>query len=376
MQATTFILRHIYFMQEFSTGALLALYSIPGIGPARMRKLISYFGSPQKVLDVSARSLTLVEGIELKTAQKIKVGINDKFVQDQLKFLDEEHVQILTFWDKAYPDRLKRIYDPPAFLFVKGDVKLLDTQAIGIVGSRIPTSYGRTITEQLSLDLALNNLTIISGFARGVDTIAHGAALKSGGKTIAVLGNGLDIVYPSENRKFLKAFEKQGLFVTEYPFGTKPEAGNFPKRNRIISGLSLGVLVTEAGAKSGALLTAMYAIDQNREVFSVPGPVTSGKSTGTNNLIKQGAKLVQGINDITSELLGQLSLNLGQPTRPEPKLNEKEKVLYDLLSNDALHIDQLAIKAGISTTEALTTLLTLELSGAVRQMAGKMFTKL
>ncbi len=363
-------------MQEFPTEALLALYSVPGIGPARMRKLISYFGCPQKVLDASARSLTLVEGIELKTAQKIKAGINDKFVQDQLKFLDEEHVQILTFWDKAYPDRLKRIYDPPAFLFVKGDVKLLDTQAIGIVGSRIPTSYGRTITEQLSLDLALNNLTIISGFARGVDTIAHSAALKSGGKTIAVLGNGLDIVYPSENRKFLKAFEKQGLFVTEYPFGTKPEAGNFPKRNRIISGLSLGVLVTEAGAKSGALLTAMYAIDQNREVFSVPGPVTSGKSTGTNNLIKQGAKLVQGINDITSELLGQLSLNLGQPTRPEPKLNEKEKVLYNLLSNDALHIDQLAIKAGISTTEALTTLLTLELSGAVRQMAGKMFTKL
>jgi DNA processing protein len=363
-------------MQEFSLEALLGLYSVPGIGPARMRKLISFFGSPQNVLDASVRSLISVEGIDKKTAAKIKTDVNEKFVFEQLNHLENNDVQILTFWDSLYPDRLKRIYDPPAFLFAKGDLKLLESQGIGIVGSRVPTTYGKNITEQLSQELAQNNLTIISGFARGIDTIAHSAALKSGGKTIAVLGNGLDIVYPAENLKLIDAFAKQGLFISEYPFGTKPDAGNFPKRNRIISGLSLGILVTEAGGKSGALLTAMYAVDQNREVFAVPGPVTSGKSTGTNNLIKQGAKLVQSINDITSELSGQLSFNLTQTARPEPVLNEKEKIIYGLLNTEAMHIDQLAIKAGISTTEALTTLLTLELNGIVRQMAGKMFTKL
>ncbi len=363
-------------MQEFSLEALLGLYSVPGIGPARMRKLISSYGSPQNVLNASARSLMSLEGIDIKTAEKIKTAVNDKFVQSQLEQLKNNNVQILTFWDSSYPDRLKRIYDPPVFLFIKGDLKLLETKGIGVVGSRVPTSYGKVITEQLSLEIAQNNLTIISGFARGIDSIAHNAALKCGGKTIAVLGNGLDITYPAENKRFLKAFENQGLFVSEYPFGTNPDAGNFPKRNRIISGLSLGVLVTEAGGKSGALLTAMYAIDQNREVFAVPGPITSGKSTGTNNLIKQGAKLIQGINDITSELSGQLSLKLDQPVKPEPKLNGREKTVYDLLKNEALHIDQLALRAGISTSEALTTLLTLELSGIVRQMAGKMFTKL
>ena len=363
-------------MQEFSLEALLGLFSVPGIGPVRMRKLISIYGSPQNVLDTSARSLMSVEGIDTKIANKIKTGINDKFVQKQLNHLKNSNVKILTFWDSGFPDRLKRIYDPPAFLFVKGDTKLLETQGIGIVGSRVPTPYGKTITEQLSRELVQNNFTIISGFARGIDTIAHNAALKSGGKTIAVLGNGLDIVYPAENRKLLDAFAEQGLFITEYPFGTKPDAVNFPKRNRIISGLGLGVLITEAGGKSGALLTAMYAIDQNREVFAVPGPVTSGKSTGTNNLIKQGAKLVQGINDIISELSGQLSLHLDEPSRPEPNLKGNEKTLYGLLDDEAMHIDQLAITAGISTTEALTALLILELTGIIRQMAGKMFTRI
>lgn len=364
-------------MKDFSLDALLGLFSIAGIGPARMRKLISFFGSPQSVLDASIRSLISIEGIDSKTANKIKTNVDQKFVEKQLSYLrNNNDLKILTFWDSEYPDRLKRIYDPPAFLFTKGDIGLLNTFGIGVVGSRVPTSYGKIITKQLSTELARSNLTIISGFARGVDSIAHNAAIKAGGKTIAVLGNGLDIIYPAENRKFLDDFAKQGLFVSEYPFGTKPDAGNFPKRNRIISGLSLGVLITEAGAKSGALLTAMYALDQNREVFAVPGSVTSAKSVGTNNLIKQGAKLVQGINDITSDLSGQLSFTSNQTTEPEPKLSEKEKSIYDLLNNDPMHIDQLAIKAEISTTEVLTTLLSLELNGVIRQMAGKMFIRL
>lgn len=360
-------------MSAFSIEALLTLFAVPGIGPARMRKLISFFGTPQDVLNASARQLISVEGIEAKTADKIKSAHDTHFVKIQLDKIKKYDAHILTFWDKAYPDRLKRIFDPPVFLFVKGDISLLERHSIGIVGTRVPTSYGKAVTEQLSRELIQNELVIISGFARGVDTIAHHAALNAGGKTIAVLGNGLDIIYPAENKKLLDNFANDGLFISEYPFGTNPDGGNFPKRNRIISGISIGILITEAGAKSGALLTAMYALDQNREVFAVPGAITSGNSSGTNSLIKQGAKLVSGIDDILSELTAYIDINTGKE-KPEPKLNKQEKAIYGLLKQEPLHIDQIALKAEISSSEALTTLLTMELSGVVRQMAGKMFT--
>jgi len=362
-------------MQEFSIEALLSLYSVAGIGGTKMRKLISFFGSPQAVLDASSRQLMELEGIDKKTAQNIKSGINHHFVELQLKMLEKGPAKILTFWDKQYPERLKRIYDPPAFLFVEGNLELIDMPSIGIVGSRLPTDYGKTITEIITRDLVKKQITIISGFARGIDSVAHKTTLAHGGNTIAVLGNGLDIVYPSENIRLKKGFEKQGLFISEYPFFTKPDAGNFPKRNRIISGLSLGVLVTEAGEKSGALLTAMYALDQNREVFAVPGPVNSEASRGTNNLIKQGARLVQSADDIIAEISAYLDVDVNKP-KPAPNLKGLAKVIYNLLENEPLHIDQLARKAEVSTSEALTCLLTLELSGNVRQMAGKMFTRL
>ncbi|MCB0282131.1 MAG: DNA-protecting protein DprA [Calditrichae bacterium] len=362
-------------MNDSAVKALLSLYSVPGIGPVRMRKLISYFGTPQKVLEAGVRRLSEIEGIDNKTAERIKSGINEDFVYNQLHLLKEHNAQVLTFWDESYPDRLKKIYDPPAFLFVKGDISLLNNKAFAIVGTRVPSSYGKAITEQFARELILgHNLTIISGFARGVDTVAHTTALKNNGKTIAVLGNGLDVIYPPENKKIYDDFLKNGLFISEYPFNTKPDAGNFPKRNRIISGLSMGVLITEAGMQSGALLTAMYGLDQNREIFAVPGPITSGKSSGSNNLLKQGAKLVQSIDDIVSELSGQLQAS--PSVNQKPDLKGKEKIIYELLDGEALHIDQLAIKAGLSTSEILTTLLTMELKGVVRQMAGKMFTRL
>lgn len=364
-------------MNTFSIEALLSLYSVPGIGPVRMRKLISFFGSPQAVLEAPARRLCDVEGIDAKRADSIKSAIDYTFVKEQIQQLEKHQAQILTFWDDAYPERLKRIFDPPAFLFVKGDVDLLNSNSFAIVGTRVPSSYGKAVTDQFARELVSQyNFTIISGFARGVDTVAHSAAFKSNGKSIAVLGNGLDIIYPAENKKILDSFTQNGLFVTEYPFGTKPDAGNFPKRNRIISGLSSGVLITEAGMQSGALLTAMYALDQNREIFAVPGPITSGKSGGSNNLLKQGAKLVQSIDDIISELSGQLNLPGKSEPKKEPSLKGNEKIVYDLLDGEALHIDQLAIKSGKSTSEILTTLLTLELKGIVRQMAGKMFTRI
>lgn len=362
-------------MSSFSLEALLSLFSIPTIGPARMRKLISVLGSPEAVLEAGVRQLTAIEGIDTKTAQKIKTGPNTEFVQKQLTHMDELHVGVLTYWDDAYPDRLKRIYDPPAFLFYKGNLQILNDKMFAVVGTRVATSYGRFITDKLTADLTLNGLTIISGFARGVDTIAHKAALKHNGPTVAVLGNGLDQIYPAENIKLFEQIVEQGLFLTEYPLGTKPDGGNFPKRNRIISGMSCGVLITEAGQKSGALLTAMYALDQNREVFAVPGPVNSGKSVGTNNLIKGGAKLVESVADIIEELKGQITFaeSNAEPRPDRAKLSGVYQKVYDLLNSEPLHVDQIAYKTQTSPSETLSALLTLELRGYIRQLTGKMF---
>jgi len=355
--------------------ALLSLYSIPGIGPARMRSLISCFGSAQNVLDAPVRQLMEIRGVTQNIASKIKNEVNEAFVKSQIDMLKLHDADLISYWDAEYPERLKSIYDPPAFLFVKGHYNTMLLDAIGIVGTRTPSPYGKNVTVTMAREMVAGGLAVFSGFARGVDTLAHQATVDAGGATLAVLGNGLDIIYPAENKKLYERVLERGLFVTEYPFGTKPDAGNFPKRNRIISGLSLGILITEAGAKSGALLTAMYALDQNRDIFAVPGPIHASKSAGCNELIKQGAKLVQGPADIMSELSGRIAQN-NEPVKPKPKLNEPAKTLYGLLDGEALHIDQLALKAGISTSEALSALLMLELNGLVRQMAGKMFTRL
>ncbi len=365
-------------MSRFSLESLLGLYSIPSIGPTRMRKLISVFGSPEQVLNAGMRRLKQVDGIDRKTAEKILCGPETSFVTTQLRRMRDYGVDVLTYWDEDYPARLKQIYDPPVFLFYKGQRRLLTKPMFAIVGTRIPTSYGRMVSERFTAELAQAGFTIISGFARGVDTLAHQTALKEGAGTVAVLGNGLDQIYPPENRKLFDRMVQEGLFVTEYPLGTKPDAGNFPKRNRIISGMSSGVLITEAGSKSGALLTAMYANDQNRDVFAVPGPVQSAKSTGTNRLIQSGAKLVQTVDDILEELEGQLALRASaeKEIRPAPQLDGIYKKVFDVLDSEARHVDQIALRANLSPAETLNALLTLELGGLIRQMAGKMFIRL
>ncbi len=365
-------------MSRFSLEFLLGLYSIPTIGPTRMRKLISVLGSPEEVLHAGMRRLKQVEGIDRKTAEKILSGPDTAFVDAQLQRMRDYRVDVLTYWDEDYPARLKQIYDPPVFLFYKGRRELLTRPLFAVVGTRIPTSYGRMVTERFSGQLAQAGFAIISGFARGVDTLAHQTALKEGRGTVAVLGNGLDQIYPPENKKLFDRMVEEGLFVTEYALGTKPDAGNFPKRNRIISGMSSGVLITEAGAKSGALLTAMYANDQNREVFAVPGPVQSAKSAGTNRLIQSGAKLVQTVDDILEELEGQFpepSARVKEP-KPAPQLEGMYKKVYDVLGAEALHADQIALLANLTPAETLNALLTLELGGLIRQMAGKMFIRL
>lgn len=362
-------------MSKFSLESLLKLYSVPGIGPGRMRLLLTTFKSPDEVLDAPIQKLLRVQGIEQKTANKLKNQVNEKFVDDQLNLINEHQVDIVTYWDKNYPAYLKKIYDPPVFLFVKGEIISEDELAIAIVGSRTTSTYGKVVTEQFAKELVESNITIVSGLARGIDTIAHKQALRSNGRTLAVLGSGMDKIYPPENKKLANQISESGAVISEYPFGTNPDAGNFPRRNRIISGLCLGVLVTEAGAKSGALITAFQALEQNREVFAVPGPIHSGKSMGSNQLIKEGAKLVQGVQDILQELEGQVKQGIKKPQKKSPKLSGLEKTIFDLLENEPMHVDNLAMKTNKSVPEVLTILLTLELLGVVKQLSGKMFVQ-
>ncbi len=363
-------------MSRFDLQALLELISIPLVGPTRLRKLISVLGSPEAVLQASYRQLVGVEGIDQKTAQSIKAGPDREFVSKQLRRVRQYGVNVLTYWDDEYPDALKRIYDPPAFLFYKGTLQALQNPAVAIVGTRIPSNYGRLVAEKFARVLAQNKFAIISGFARGIDTIAHKTALQNNAFTIAVLGNGIDVVYPPENIGLFKQMVEHGLILTEYPMGTRPDAGNFPKRNRIISGISIGVLVAEAGAKSGALLTALYANDQNREVFAVPGSVLSAKSAGCHKLIKEGATLVEDPQEIVEALAPQMRRQLDNPARPVPQLQGNLKKIYDVLSGDPLHVDQIAFQTHLSPAETLSSLLMLELMGLIRQMAGKMFVRL
>jgi len=338
-----------------------------------MRNLISVFSSPTEVLNAPIQKLLHVPGIENKTAQKIKNEVNEKFVDFQLQLIKKNNVDIISYWDDDYPQYLKKIYDPPAFLFIRGKILDKDELAIGIVGSRASSLYGKNVTEQFTRELVESQFTIVSGLARGIDSIAHRQALKSKGRTIAVLGSGLDKIYPPENRKLVDQISENGAVISEYPMNTNPDAGNFPRRNRIISGLSLGVLITEAGGKSGALITAFQALEQNREVFAVPGAITSGKSTGSNQLIKEGAKLVQGTQDILQELEGQFEHEIVKPKKEKPKLSGMEKRIYELLNEEPVHVDNLAQKAGKSVPEILSVLLTLELMGVVKQLSGKMF---
>lgn len=362
-------------MAEYNLEALIRLIATPKVGTVRIRRLVDTFGTPDAVLNASYEQLKKVPGIEDAHARSILEGGNENLVSKQLQHLQNKQYKNVTLWDKNYPPRLKNIYDPPVLLFYTGRLSIASNQAIGVVGSRYPSAYGKVATNHICEKLAMKNITIISGFARGVDTIAHRVALDAGMATIAVLGTGLDVVYPAENKKLYASLAEKNLIITEYLFETKPDAANFPKRNRIISGLSLGVVVTEAAQKSGALLTAAYALEQNREVFAVPGPINSAKSMGTNDLIKQGAKLVANVDDITSEIERQLTLPLATPQIAKPNLSNDENAVFKLLENGPLHIDTIAIKANKPVADVLTQLLMLEIKGLVFQQPGKIFIK-
>jgi DNA processing protein len=357
----------------------LALRTVPNIGPIRYVSLVKHFGSPENVLAASERELAQLPDVGPVTAHSIKHRVSGEQAEEQLKLMRKNRARILTFKDEDYPQNLLSIYDPPPFLFVRGDVKKEDQNAVGMVGCRSDSPYGRRITERIGRELAKRGITIVSGLARGIDSIGHVAALKEKGRTLAVLGSGLDVLYPPENKELAGQITSSGAILSEFSFGTKPEAPNFPRRNRLISGLALGVVIVEAGGKSGALLTAHCALEQNREVFAVPGNLGSKTSEGTNRLIKQGAKLVTSVEDILEELRlgfnGAKTTSHDQTERNLARLSELERDIFKLISDEAHHIDKIASQAPIGLPQTLSALLSLELKGLVKQLSGKMFVR-
>lgn len=354
----------------------LALHLIPGVGSIFFKRLIDRFRSPEAVFQATTRELLQVEGLGEKVAGEIRKGPPENAVRRELSLLKEVGGKLITLKDETYPPRLRDIYDPPALLYVRGELRGRDELAVSIVGSRKTSPYGRWVTEKISQELAHHGVTIVSGMARGIDSVAHWGAISGGGRTIAVLGCGVDVVYPSENRNLFAKIIDHGAILSEFPMGSPPEGGHFPKRNRIISGLSIGVVIVQASEKSGSLITANYALEQGREVFAIPGNVGAEGSRGTNRLIKQGAKLVESSEDILEEILPQWSREKEGGQKVEaagPDLTEEERVLYEMLGETPLHIDVMIRESQFDPGKVSSLLLNLELKGLISQWPGKCF---
>jgi DNA processing protein len=358
------------------------LKSVPGIGRYLFKRFLDHFDSPQSVMAAPVEALCRVDGVTPRLARRIKNHRLPETVKKDLELVQHRQIQIVTMSDSAYPALLRHIDDPPPFLYVLGTLNP-EANCISVVGSRNATTYGRSTARRLSADLTTQGFTVVSGMALGIDTAAHEGALQAGGKTIAVLGSGFEYIYPAANRKLSKLIAENGAVITEFPMQTEPEAYNFPIRNRIISGMSLGTVVVEASRKSGSLITARLAAEQNREVFAVPGSIQSFKSIGTHTLIKQGAKLVENIQDIIEEIsykpaVAAISGGSEQPSKKRPKqmplLTDQETLICNALETYPIHIDELIRKTDLSSGTISSTLLQLELKGVVRQTAGKMFS--
>jgi DNA processing protein len=365
---------------------LLVISQIPHVGPGRMRLLVSHFGSTCDVLRASAKDIAAIPGFNRRLSAEIVHSIkrsggsaHHEYAERQLSRLNKINGAIVTYWDQSYPEPLKKIYDPPPFYFQLGEYREEDKYSIALVGTRSPSEYGISVTEQFTRELTRLGITVVSGLARGIDTAAHSAVIHHGGRTIAVTGSGLDVVYPPENRILYQQIVRQGAIVTEYEMGAKPDAVNFPRRNRIISGLSLGTIVVETDLNGGAMITATTALDQNREVFAVPGNIGSKRSRGCHALIKEGrAKLAESVDDILAELSTRLRPLLKSSGKEQPRLPDLtlfEKNIYDQLADDPTHIDRIADMANTPTADALVSLLGLEFKGLVRQFPGKRFAR-
>lgn len=360
---------------------LRLLLSVGGIGSGKILTLLNRYNSPKEIFSIGYHSLTQVDRINHTLANRILSAAKSfneietivRMEQDKLEKLNS---RVITYWDEDYPELLKKIYYPPLVIYMKGNFTEFDKYTIAVVGTRNPTIYGKTQTENIAAEFARQNIVTVSGMARGIDSIAHKTALKNGGRTIAVIGSGLDVIYPPENKKLFQEISENGLVISEYEPGTKPDAQNFPKRNRIISGLSHGTVIVETGITGGAMQTAAYALDQNREVFAVPGNLGVKQSEGTNALIQKGeAKLVKDPEDILVELELKLKPVIGKSIpKPSYELNLFEEKILTQINEEPIHIDQIADNCSMNTAECLVHLLALEFKGAVKQLPGKMFT--
>jgi len=360
------------------------------MGPTRGRKLIEHFGGLEAVFRAS---LTELEGagIQAVSAQSIATGKSAELAREEIAKAAAEGVTILSMDDPSYPPRLKEIYDPPLVLYIRGNVEVLTKPGLAMVGTRHPTPYGSGMAERLACDLAAQGLVILSGMARGVDTASHRGAITAKGKTVAVFGTGVDVIYPKENTRLSEQIlALGGALISEFPIGTFPAPQNFPIRNRILSGMSIGVLVVEAAEYSGTRITARCALEQNRDVFAVPGNVTNKNSWGPNTLIKQGAKLVATWEDVWEDLPTDVRLALTPTSSPESSASSsaslfpdeglpphEKRILSLLKADEATHIDQIVekLETELSSSEIFAALFELELAGKVRQMPGKNFVK-
>lgn len=355
----------------------ILLDRIPHLGAKKCRELIEHFGSPQKVLAASFKELSSIPGLNKEAITYLNRKTSEIDIREDLKRLDELNGRIVHFRHPLYPANLQMIFNPPFLLYLKGEVKKKDIDALAIVGTRRATTYGKLITRRLARALARKGVTIVSGLARGIDTAAHQGALEVGGRTIAVLGSGIDIIYPGENKKLAEEIAKRGAVVSEHSLGTQPNALHFPQRNRIISGLSKGVLVIEAPLKSGALITADFALEQGREVFAAPGNITSPNSQGTNRLIKEGAKLVECAEDILEELeFSYLKKEDKQVLDREiPSLFSEEREIFSLLKEEPVHIDSLISESNLAASRVGELLMKLQIKGLARELPGKLFVR-
>ncbi len=339
---------------------------IPGIGRVKLAQLENYFSSLDKAwqavpVDLKHAGLDK-NSIRAVTSWRPKISL-----EAEMEKLNRFGVKVLTWHDQDYPSRLKEIYDYPPILYVRGSLLPEDEWCLAVVGTRQATVYGRQVTEEIVTDLAQSKITIVSGLAKGIDSVAHQAALEAGGRTIAVFACGLDSVYPAENVGLARRIMQQGALISEYPLGTRPKAEKFPRRNRIMSGLSLGVLVAEAGEISGAMITARLALEHNREVFAIPGSILSPASNGTNHLIQEGAKLVRDYTDILEELNLMAVARQIEVKEVIPE-SETESLLLKQLSAEPTHIDKICRSSGLPTSAVSSTLAMMELKGLAKQV--------
>ncbi len=353
---------------------ILALLEIKDLGSVSIRKIIQTFGSAHKVFYSEPEEIVSLTGIKLDTAKKIKSFSNWQKIDDLTNQCEKKQIKILTINDESYPQLLKEIYDPPVVLFCKGILLPQDNFGLAVVGSRQLSDYGKRVTEKFAFELASCGITIVSGLARGIDSVAHISALSAQGRTIAVLGSGILKIYPPENKKLSEQIIQRGAILSEFYPETPPKRENFPKRNRIISGMTIGTLVTEATTNSGALITAKLALEQGREVFAVPGNITSKNSEGTNFLIKNGAKLVQKIEDILEEIkpfipsLKESYISLESTIKVD--LNDEENAIFSLLDKP-LNLEEIVLKTGFGISRILEILLKLEINGLISRFEGK-----